>query len=421
MSIVYFSEKALENIASREKLDNSEKACYDLALRKDCCKRIYFPKSKSSYHDHLTTPWKALDIENLPDSLQYEHMQLHDNTDFKKVFCDFTPNIYFIDDVMNHHKNDKDDNIRLFIIDDIEKDLEKHLISQGYQVESISSLIDKDLTKITAEVTTKGNWEWVRGKVNPSNKRVIWIDKFLDDNILFQSLTKGFISLIKHSIEDAGEGFQSITDDKVSQFICGIKKIKFDDVSSCINSIDGKRKWKFVGHINALRKQFCIFRDDEGKIVGNFLYTQEQRNKVINVFLLQEAKLLLSKKVYPTLFKNLNSEEVFNIDVLYMEKNSGVSGQFDMKINTKEIIKLAFQEMLKEFNIKSNISVKSMGHLSGVRTSDFADRYIITNNYIIKAKLKPNLCLQPDITITHIHFNSQSEYIDLCKKTRIDL
>ena len=53
MSIVYFSEKALENIASREKLDNSEKACYDLALRKDCCKRIYFPKSKSSYHDHL--------------------------------------------------------------------------------------------------------------------------------------------------------------------------------------------------------------------------------------------------------------------------------------------------------------------------------------------------------------------------------
>jgi hypothetical protein len=36
MSIVYFSEKALENIASREKLDNSEKACYDLALRKDC-------------------------------------------------------------------------------------------------------------------------------------------------------------------------------------------------------------------------------------------------------------------------------------------------------------------------------------------------------------------------------------------------
>ena len=132
---------------------------------------------------------------------------------------------------------------------------------------------------------------------------------------------------------------------------------------------------------------------------------------------MQEAKCLLSNFVYPALFKNLNSDEVFKIDVSYSE-DSSKSLDHDININVNDIIKNAFERMLKGFKIRSDVKVSKM---KAWIKKDFGDRYIITNNFMIKAKTKPSILLHPDITITHIHFNQESEYKILCDKVGIVL
>jgi hypothetical protein len=402
MSVVYFSEDAFDDILEKENIPDIK--LYNLILRKKCCKKIYFPKNKSSFFEVLeedVVSLEALDVNSLSKLTDDQYLNLEYNEDFKDLFTDLIFNINYFDDILCY---DLDDVVKLFILNDEEVELKQDISSEGYQVESITSLSKKDMTKVATEATaTEGNWTWIRKRVVPGNKRMIWIDRFLIHNILFQELTSEFIENIHYSIETAGEGYRSITDVKVKEFIIKIMKFKKEDMKNKIS-------------ISSLKKQFCTFRGEDNQWC-HYLYTKEQRDKVVKAFLLQEAKCLLSIFVYPSLFKILNSDEVFKIDVSYSE-DSSKSLDHDVDINVNDIIKNAFESMLKGFKIRSEVKVSKM---KAWIKKDFGDRYIITNNFMIKAKTKPSILLHPDITITHIHFNQESEYKILCDKVGIVL
>lgn len=423
MSVVYFSEKALENIIARQDIPKHQ--CYDLVLRKNCCKNIYFPKSKSSYCDHLMGGWEAFDVDNLPDNLQGEHVHLDDNIQFVSIFKDLAPNIDFIDDVKNYKKQNSNDDVKLFIVDDLEKELIHNLISEGYKVETIGSLIAKDLTTITGEGNeSSGNWTWVKNKIDSANKRLIWIDRYLMNNITHQHLTRNFKGALL--LEDKDD--MIIDTEKIEEFIRDIKEIEFKDIESCIEKgeekLDNgslKLNWRWKGSIklNSLKKHYCSLR-----------YTKEQKERIINTLLIQEAKCILSYRIFPTFFKNIKSAEVFKIDVFYSDDSKlGKGGQYRREMSTEDlremsrkekILKEAFKEMFKEFNIKSDVEVCNM---DWEQHKFFKDRYIITNNYTVKAKTETlsNLALSTDIRISNIHFQKDSSYRVLCGKVGIDL
>ena len=425
MSVVYFSEKALENIIARQ--DVAEKQCYDLVLRKTCCKNIYFPKTKSSYRDHLMGGWEAFDVDNLPDNLQGEHVHLDDNIQFVSIFKDLAPNIDFIDDVKNYKKQNSNDDVKLFIVDDLEKELIHNLISEGYKVETIGSLIARDLTTITGEGNeSSGNWTWVKSKIDSANKRLIWIDRYLMNNITHQHLTRNFKDALLIGDEDDN---RIVEPEKIEKFIQKIKQIEHKDILSCLDKEkqkigdDSKWIWNWDGSIklNSLQKHYCS---------ETLRYTKAQGARIINRLLIQEAKCILSCRIFPTFFKNIKSAEVFKIDVFYSDDSKlGIGGHHGREMSTEDlremsrkekILKEAFKEMFKEFNIKSDVEVCNM---DWEQHKFFADRYIITNNYTVKAKTATlsNLALSTDIRIGNIHFQKDSSYRVLCRKVGIDL
>tara|TARA_B110001450_G_scaffold246230_1_gene260076 strand:- start:19 stop:1200 length:1182 start_codon:yes stop_codon:yes gene_type:complete len=393
MSVVYFTDNAFEKLLSNG--DIPDKKHYDLILRKKCCNKIYFPKCKSSLFDILEkkrSSLEALDIDNLNDQLSEDQLlDLALNTDFFDLFDDHLFNIHFFEDILNY---DTDDIVKLFIVDDQENELKNRLFSNGFHVETITSLGKKDLTKIVTEATsTKGDWTWIRKRIVPSCKRLIWIDKYLISNILFQALTlkmKGYFRLANEFTKDN----RLVSDDEINKFLLEINKINYYDLK------------KDTPIIEAIKKISC-----------KFLYTNAQKNKLITAFLLQEAKCLLSNFLYPTFFKNFTSKEVLNVDVLYFE-TSNDNNLKNLLIEEEDIIKNAFESIFEVNKIISNINVTRM---SADQKRAFGDRYIITNNVMIKAKLKPNLFLHPDIYITHNHFTNDSEYLNLCDKARINL
>ena len=402
MSVVYFSEDAFDNILEKENIPDIK--LYNLILRKKCCKKIYFPKNKVSFFEALEgdmVTLEALDVDSLSQKLtDDQYLRLEYNEDFKDLFKDLIFNIDYFDDILGY---DLDDVVKLFILNDEEVELKKNISSEGFQVETLDSLGAKDMTKLTTEHTVEGNWKWIKKRVIGANTRMIWIDRYLISNLLFHWSSEKFIKQIL-SIEEDIESFQLISDDQMDQIISDLMKIKSED-------FEGRTNVNVIAIIRRCKK---------------FSFNKEKRYRLIKAYLLQSATCYLSEKVYPVFFKNLKSQEKIEIDVFYssyydekyfVDLDNLFISNFDVEEISK-ITKTAFEIVLEKFNIESNVRVH---HAPVLLKSKFSDRYIVTNNFMIKAKTKNFITLQPDITITYNHFKQESEYKVIADRAGIQL
>jgi len=401
MSVVYFSEDAFDDILEKENIPDIK--LYNLILRKKCCKKIYFPKNKSSFFEVLeedVVSLEALDVNSLSKLTDDQYLNLEYNEDFKDLFTDLIFNIHYFDDILCY---DLDDVVKLFILHDEENALKENISSQGFQVETLDSLNAQEMTKLTTEHTVAGSWKWIRQRVIDANTRMIWIDRYLISNLLFHKSSQKFIKEIL-SIEEDRESFKLISDDQIDQIIFRINKLKNED-------FEENSTIKFNAIIVICKK---------------FSFNKGNRYKLIKAYLLQSAKCFLSMKVFPVFFKNLKSQEKIKIDVFYSsyydEKHfGGLDNIFANIFNVEELNKItenAFEIVLKEFNIESNVSLH---YAPEILAKNFSDRYIITNNFMIKAKTKNYITLQPDITITYNHFKQESEYKVIADRVGIQL